>query len=107
MVTPAGVVHSSARRSIQLSLMIVHERFTVQDPISGDLFIPMLNPVRSTLSLSAHASNCGQLSRRSYLNFGRNPRGVQPKSCIAGVGSKIKSFAIRLPMATFALEING
>jgi hypothetical protein len=56
MLTPAGVVHSSARRSIQLSLMIVHERFTVQDLISGDLFIPMLNPVRSDapLSLSAH-----------------------------------------------------
>jgi hypothetical protein len=56
MLTPEGVVQSSARRSIQLSLMIVDERFTVQDLISGDFFIPIPKPVRSVrrLSLSAH-----------------------------------------------------
>src|ERR1700693_4027651 len=41
MRTPAGVVQSSARRSIHLSLMIVDERFTVQDLISKDFFIPV------------------------------------------------------------------
>jgi hypothetical protein len=33
---PAGVVQSSARRSIHLSLMIVDEPFTVHDRISGN-----------------------------------------------------------------------
>lgn len=41
MLTPEGVVQSSARRSIQLSLMIVDERLTVQDLISSDFFIPI------------------------------------------------------------------
>src|ERR1700694_5685661 len=85
MLTPPGVVQSSARRSIQRSLMTVVELFTVHGA-SGDFVI--LRPDR-------------------YWKTGRNARGLQPKSCTAGAGSKIMSLDMRLPIATFALAING
>src|ERR1700682_5987026 len=87
MLTPADVVQSSARRSIQRSLMTVLEVFTVHGA-SGDFVIW-----------------CPDI--RCFWKTGRNARGLQPKSCTAGAGSKIMSLDMRLPIATFALAING
>src|SRR6202171_6022898 len=87
MLTPAAVVQTSARRSIQRSLMTVAELLTVHGA-SGAFFI-------------------GAKLRRSYLNIGRNGRDFQPKSCIAGAGSKVMSLDMRLPIATLALAMNG
>src|SRR3981081_2740174 len=88
MLTPASVVQSSARRSIQRSLMTVVELFTVHGA-SGDFGI-----LRPDI-------------RCRYWKTGRNARGFQPKSCTAGAGSKIMSLDMRFPIATFALAING
>src|SRR5258708_33718105 len=87
MLTPAGGVQSPARRSLQRSLMTVAELFTVHGA-SGAFFI-------------------GAKLRRSYLNIGRNGRDFQPKSSIAGAGSKIMSLDMRLPIATLASAMNG
>ena len=66
------------------------------------------NPVEITSllrSLKQHVEKrrpCGGQS-----NLGRNSLGFQPKSSIAGAESKIISFAMRFPIATFAFGTNG
>src|SRR5882724_9699757 len=42
-----------------------------------------------------------------YSNFGLKPRGFQPKSRMAGVGSKVMSFIIRVPIATLEIGKSG
>src|SRR3981081_1804877 len=109
MLTPPGVVQSSARRSIHLSLMIGVEPFTVHGSICFEFFIPVPKRLGEPAACDTWcmASTRCQRRRQDVLNRGRNSRGFQPKSWIAGVASKIMPFAMRLPMATLAFATNG